>query len=60
VLAVAQTEQVSDNWDRYSQVLVTNYREFLRLGRDDQGRPMLHEFYCLADSEKKFWQRIAC
>ena len=57
VLAVAATEQVSDYWDRYNQVLVTNYREFLLLGRDDLGKPVRHEFYRLAATEKEFWQR---
>lgn len=45
VLAVADTAQVSEYWQRYNQVLVTKYREFLLLGRDDRGRPVRHEFY---------------
>jgi len=59
VLAVADTTQVSDYWDRYSQVLVTNYREFLLLGRDDHGKPVRHEHYRLAATDKEFWQRAA-
>src|SRR5262249_46127440 len=59
VLAVADTRQVSDYWDRYNQVLVTNYREFLLLGRDGHGRPVRHEHYRLAATEKEFWQRAA-
>src|SRR5260370_38520461 len=39
VIAIADTTQVSDYWNRYNQVLVTNYREFLLLGRDDHGNP---------------------
>ncbi|HEY1377040.1 MAG TPA: hypothetical protein VGF55_09610, partial [Gemmataceae bacterium] len=59
VLATAETEQVSEYWDRYSQVLVTNYREFLLVGRDDRGRPVHHEHYRLAATEREFWQRPA-
>jgi hypothetical protein len=57
VLAIAETEQVSGYRDRYNQVLVTNYREFLLIGRDDHGKPVRHEFYRLAATEKEFWQR---
>jgi hypothetical protein len=57
VLAIADTRQISDYWKHYNQVLVTNYREFLLLGRDDNGRPVRHEFYRLADNERQFWQR---
>jgi hypothetical protein len=59
VLAVAETEQVSDYWQRCNQVLVTNYREFVLIGRDDRGRPVRHEFYRLAATERDFWQRPA-
>jgi hypothetical protein len=59
VLAVAQTEQVSDYWKHYNQVLVTNYREFLLLGRDGDGRPVRHEYYRLAASEKELWRKAA-
>jgi hypothetical protein len=56
VLAIADTRQVSDYWDRYNQVLVTNYREFLLIGRDDRGNPVRHEYYRLAANEREFWQ----
>jgi hypothetical protein len=59
VVDVAETEQVSNYWDRYNQVLVTNYREFLLLGRDDHGRPVRHEYYRLAATEQQFWQLAA-
>jgi hypothetical protein len=39
VVAIADTRQVSDYWERYNQVLVTNYREFVLIGRDDRGNP---------------------
>ena len=40
VLAIADTKQVSDYWSKYNQVLVTNYWEFLLLGRDKHGHPV--------------------
>jgi hypothetical protein len=48
VIAIADTAQVSDYWNRYNKVLVTNYREFLLLGRDEGGNPVTHEYYRLA------------
>jgi len=59
VIAIADTKQVSDYWDRYNQVLVTNYREFLLIGKGDAGQPVRHEYYRLAASEKEFWQLAA-
>src|SRR5581483_3002209 len=56
VLTVADTKQVSDYWDKYNQVLVTNYREFVLVGRDDAGRPVRHEHYRLAASAAEFWK----
>ncbi|MGI8979840.1 MAG: hypothetical protein ACR2FY_11500 [Pirellulaceae bacterium] len=55
VLKIADTQQVTDYWESYNQVLVTNYREFLLMGRDDQGKPVRHEYYRLAETEKEFW-----
>jgi hypothetical protein len=48
VIAIADTRQVTGYWDRYHQVLVTKYREFLLIGRDDAGKPVRHEYYRLA------------
>jgi hypothetical protein len=58
VATIADTRQVSGYWDRYNQVLVTNYREFVLIGRED-GRPVRHEYYRLAASEREFWQLAA-
>jgi hypothetical protein len=58
VLAIADTRQVSTYWNRYHQVLVTNYREFLLIGRE-AGKPVRHEFYRLAADEREFWRRDA-
>src|SRR5919201_1103079 len=59
VLAIEKAEQVTGYWERNNQVLVTNYREFLLVGRDDRGRPVRHEHYRLADSDKAFWRLAA-
>lgn len=52
---VADGEQVSKYWGRYGQVLVTNYRDFVLVGRDAEGRATKMETYRLAASEKQFW-----
>ena len=55
LLAIADSPQVSRYWNQYSQVLVTNYREFVLLGRDDAGQRVRYEHFVLADSERAFW-----
>ncbi|MFM8296010.1 MAG: DNA methyltransferase, partial [Microcystaceae cyanobacterium] len=54
----ANTKQVSKYWDKYRQVLVTNYRDFVLIGQDINGQPITLETYRLANSEKEFWQKI--
>ncbi|MGC1247540.1 MAG: N-6 DNA methylase, partial [Spirulinaceae cyanobacterium] len=54
----ADTEQVSKYWQKYRQVLVTNYRDFLVIGQDSNGKPIKLETYRLANSEKEFWQKV--
>lgn len=56
VARVARSEQVKRYAARYGVVLVTNYRDFLLLGRDAQGNPLPMESYTLADKEAVFWQ----
>jgi hypothetical protein len=51
----ADGEQVSRYWGRYRQVLVTNYRDFLLVGQDAEGRFAKLEPFRLAESEKAFW-----
>ena len=53
LLAVADSPQVSRYWDRYNQVLVTNYREFLLLGTDDAGNRVRYEHFKLVEAEKE-------
>lgn len=53
----ADTKQVSKYWDKYRQVLVTNYRDFISIGQDANGQPAKLETYRLAANEKEFWQK---
>lgn len=55
----ADTQQVSRYWDRYHQVLVTNYRDFVFIGQDVSGKPAKLESYHLAKSEAEFWKAAA-
>jgi hypothetical protein len=55
VREVAASRQVIRYLQKYRQVLVTNYRDFLLLGRDADGQPARLEEYRLAPSEKAFW-----
>ncbi len=51
----AKGKQVSKYWGHYGQVLVTNYRDFVFIGRDDNNKPVKLETLRLADSERAFW-----
>ena len=53
----ANTKQVSQYWDKYRQVLVTNYRDFVLIGQDANSQPTKLETYRLAANEKEFWQK---
>ena len=55
----ADGAQVSRYWDRYRQVLVTNYRDFVLVGQDADGKPATLETYRLAESESTFWGATA-
>lgn len=54
VVAIADTAQVTRYWNRYRQVLVTNFREFLLVGSDGDGKPVRHEFHVLAKNPSDF------
>ncbi len=56
---VADSEQVSKYWGKYGHVLVTNYRDFVIVGRDARGKPVKLETYRLADSAAAFWSGTA-
>ncbi|MEJ7763716.1 MAG: N-6 DNA methylase, partial [Thermomicrobiales bacterium] len=53
--AVADSEQVARYLARYGLVLVTNYRDFVVVDRDPEGRARLGERYRLAADERTFW-----
>lgn len=55
VKRIAASEQVTRYLGTYGQVLVTNYRDFLLMGRDEAGRPQERERFTLAPTEAAFW-----
>jgi len=55
----ADGKQVSKYWGEYHQVLVTNYRDFVLVGQDINGKPVKLETYRLAESEAEFWGEAA-
>ena len=55
---IANTPQVSKYWDKYRQVLVTNYRDFVLIGQNVNGQPIKLETYRLASNEKEFWLKV--
>ncbi len=55
VRRVAKSEQVLRYLDRYGLVLVTNYRDFILVGKNADNQPMHLETYHLAESEVGFW-----
>jgi hypothetical protein len=57
--AVAKSAQVARYLTGYGQVLVTNLREFVLVGRGPSGEPTVLETYALAPSEAEFWTAAA-
>jgi len=51
----AEGEQVTKYWGHYGQILVTNYRDFVFVGQDENGNPIKLESFSLVDSEASFW-----
>ena len=54
----AQSAQVTRYLERYGAVLVTNYRDFLLVGRDVSGRPVQAERCTLAATAADFWREV--
>jgi len=52
--ARTKSTQISKYWERYGLVLVTNYRDFVLVGRDDKGKAVRLESYRMAKSESEF------
>jgi hypothetical protein len=57
--AVARSDQVARYLRRYRQVLVTNLRQFVLVGLDDQQEPVALESYTLAEDADAFWALTA-
>lgn len=53
---IAERKQVIDYLNRYGQVLVTNYRDFLLVGQTANGDPIKLERFDLTQDEPTFWQ----
>ena len=53
---MADGPQVTRYWGKYRQVLVTNYRDFVLVGQDIEGKPTKLETYRLAPTEVQFWK----
>lgn len=51
----ASGKQVSKYWGKYGLVLVTNYRDFVLIGKDAAGNPVKLETLRLAETEQSFW-----
>ena len=54
----AESGQVSKYWAQYRLVLVTNYRDFVLLGENAEGRPAMLETFRLAVSADEFESRL--
>lgn len=55
----AESSQVSKYWQQYKQVLVTNLRDFVLVGRDRDGKAAKLEIYSLAPDATAFWASAA-
>ncbi|HEX5272968.1 MAG TPA: type ISP restriction/modification enzyme [Gemmataceae bacterium] len=56
----ADGAQVTAYWNKYRQVLVTNYRDFVLVAADEAtGKPVKRETFRLAPTEKAFWGAAA-
>lgn len=56
---IAAGAQVDKYWEKYGQVLVTNLRDFILVGRDPSGQKTVLETFSLAPTEAAFWHLAA-
>jgi type I restriction-modification system DNA methylase subunit len=56
VIYTSKTKQVSKYWDQHRLVVVTNYRDFLLVGEDEDGKPAALEPFRIGKSEDEFWK----
>ncbi len=54
----ASGEQVSNYWNKYKLVMVTNTRDFVLVGKDAQDNPVKLEAFRLANSEQEFEAKL--
>ena len=59
VQQIAQSPQVRQYLEGYQQVLVTNYRDFILVGRDSEGKPIQLESFTTASSAAEFDNKLA-
>ena len=59
VFKIAASEQVDKYWAKYGQVLVTNLRDFVLVGRSETGQKAELERFSLAPTEAAFWTLAA-
>jgi hypothetical protein len=59
VRRILRSEQVSRYLAEYGLLLITNYRDFLLVGRDEQNKPRPMEGFTLAENEAAFWTAAA-
>src|SRR5205085_8043145 len=59
VAAIAGSSQVARYATHYGLVLVTNYRDFILVGRGPGGTIAPMESYRLAENEESFWELAA-
>lgn len=58
VLKIAASEQVEKYLNHYGAVLVTNYRDFLLIGKDASGNAEHLERFSFAETEAGFWREV--
>jgi len=56
---IVHGEQVRKYLQKYGLALVTNYRQFVIVGRDGDLKPTPLESYSLAEDENEFWSEVA-
>jgi hypothetical protein len=59
VVQIVDSPQVARYWEHYALVLVTNFRSFVVIGRDEFGRRITRERFDLVDSERGLWELAA-
>ncbi len=59
IAKIAASDQVDKYWARYGQVLVTNLRAFVLVGRSETGQKAELERFSLAPTEADFWALAA-